>query len=72
VILASVVLSQYTRITDDDVDRQTTYHDNSLTLPCKLQRSAKMRPSKKLENYSTKWHVFMTNGVCEAVDADHC
>jgi len=39
VILASVILLQYTRITDDDdrrqpEDRQTTYHNNSRTLQC--------------------------------------
>ena len=38
VILTSVVLSQYTRITDR---RQTTYYDNSRTLQCELQRSLK-------------------------------
>jgi len=40
-IPASVVMSQYTPVTDDD--RQTTYHDNSRTLQCNCNVRLKLQ-----------------------------
>jgi len=56
VIVTSIVLSQYTRDTDDrETDRQTTYHNNSRTVDTavKLQRSA-----INCKNMQSRFHYF--------------
>jgi len=59
VILTSVVLSQYTRVTDrrQADSRQTTYHDNSRTLQwnCNVQLLSPRLTSVRLESLSTEW-----------------
>ena len=71
-ILASVVLSRYTRVTDrrqiDDERRQTSYYDNSRTLHCNgrlktrdtdppYSRLRRSKFDKPLTDIITKWSM---------------
>ena len=70
-ILASVVLSQYTRFTDED--RQATYYDNSRTLQCnynvRLKTETKfLKTIENITNANNEVRVCNRNIASDAVE----